>query len=91
MREHGLHQLLPMKPSGGLSFRDLTVQPRPVPFAYDVAFDHIKLIVAFTLIPHFEGILAPQNLLSADSLKLIVESISEGVQCTPATLQKKIV
>jgi hypothetical protein len=45
------------------------------------------LIVAFTLIPHFEGTLAPKNLFSADSFKLIVESISEGAQFTPATLQ----
>jgi hypothetical protein len=46
--------------------------------AYVVAFDHIKLIITFTLIPHFEGTLAPQNLFSADSFKLIVEPISEG-------------
>jgi hypothetical protein len=55
--------------------------------AYVVVFDHIKLIVAYTLILHFEETLAPQNLVSTDSFKLIVEFISEGARFTPTTLQ----
>ncbi len=64
---------------------DRAAQARSI--AYVVAFDHIKLIVAFTLIPHFEGTLDSQNPFSTDSFKFIVESISEGARFSPATLQ----
>jgi hypothetical protein len=54
-----------------LSWIDVLRLDRAAPacsIACAVAFNHIKLIVAYTLILHFEGTLAPQNLFSEDSL-----------------------